>query len=219
MQQVGSKVPEGYQASKLTGKPPARAYIPDQALAGDIIAFWTEELGPKDWYAGGEELDRRCRAQFGAVWHNLNEGLLERWRSCPRACFGYILLGDQLSRNIHRGSPLAFATDMRVRAATKQAIQRGWDMKVTGSARQFYYLPLEHSEVLEDQDRAVRLIKDRLEDNAETLLHARAHRAVIRRFGRFPFRNAALGRTNTPDEDAFLADGGYGALVNALRAA
>lgn len=219
MEQVNETAPDTVTKGALTGKPPAGAGIPDQDLAAEIVTFWTEELGPKDWYAGGEELDRQCRDRFGAALDSLNAGGLNRWLSCPKASFGFILLGDQLSRNIYRGSPRAFAADARVRAATKQAIQRGWDLRVSGSARQFYYLPLEHSEVLEDQDRAVRLIKDRLENNAETLLHARAHREVIRRFGRFPFRNAALGRTNTAQETAFLADGSYGAVVNALRAA
>lgn len=212
-----ARAPAGPQ--KYTGKPPSRAHIPDEDVAADIVHFWTQELEPKDWYAGGDALDKTCRARFAGALDKLNAGELERWRACPTASFGYILLGDQLSRNIHRGSPLAFAADARVRSVVKQAIRQGWDMRVQGSARQFYYLPLEHSEVLEDQDRAVRLIKDRLEDGAETLLHARAHREIIRRFGRFPFRNAVLGRDSSPEEQAFLEQGGYGAIVNQLRAA
>lgn len=207
----------GSARPQYTGKPPARAIIPQQDVARDIVRFWTQELEPKDWYAGGDALDAQCKDRFGATLDLLNAGGLEGWRGCPDASFGYILLGDQLSRNIHRGSALAFAADAKVRAVVKQSIARGWDLRVTGAARQFFYLPLEHSEVLEDQDRAVRLIKDRLENNAETLLHARAHREVIRRFGRFPFRNVALGRDSTPQEVAFLDAGGYGALVNALR--
>jgi uncharacterized protein (DUF924 family) len=203
----------------LTGKPPAGAEIPDTELAAEIVRFWTQELQPSDWYAGGEDLDARCRERFAAVWDRLHDGLLERWRACPTAIFGYILLADQLSRNIHRGSHLAFATDRQARAAVKQAIGQGWDMRVQGPARQFFYLPLEHSESVEDQDRAVRLIKERVPDGDNLLLHARVHREIIRSFGRFPTRNAALGRASTAAEAAFVESGGYGRLLAALAPA
>ena len=104
-------------------------------------------------------------------------------------------------------------------AAAKRAVEQGWDLGAPEPERQFFYLPFEHSEALEDQDRAVELIGERLpEGGAETLLHARAHREIIRQFGRFPFRNAALGRLSSPQEAAFLAEGGYGAIVERLKA-
>jgi uncharacterized protein (DUF924 family) len=98
------------------------------------------------------------------------------------------------------------------------AVHRDWDLRIDPPARQFFYLPFGHSEMPADQDRAVRLVHLRLPGQPDTLLHARAHREVIRRFGRFPFRNAALGRIDTPEEAAWLAAGGYGAAVETLRA-
>jgi uncharacterized protein (DUF924 family) len=97
-------------------------------------------------------------------------------------------------------------------------LNHGWDLRLDGPLRQFFYLSYMHSEMLTDQDRAVRLFKARMAEG-DTLLHARAHREVIRRYGRFPYRNAALGRVSTPEEAAFLADGGYGAMVRELRGA
>jgi len=119
-----------------------------------------------------------------------------------------------------RGAAEAFASDKIARAAAKASIGRDWDLKINEPARQFFYLPLMHSENLSDQDRAVRLICTRMPETGESnLVHARAHREVIRRHGRFPFRNHALGRKSTVHEDAFLSKGGYMAIVNELRAA
>jgi len=118
-----------------------------------------------------------------------------------------------------RGCGQAFASDRSARAAAKVAITRGWDMKVDEPARQFFYMPLEHSENLCDQDRCVRLIKERMpETGAELLVHAKAHREIIRQFGRFPFRNEALRRETTEPEAKFLKDGGYATIVQAMRA-
>ena len=105
-------------------------------------------------------------------------------------------------------------------AAAKIAIKRGWDLKVDEPARQFFYLPLMHSENLCDQERCVRLMCERMPVHGpDNLLHARAHREVIRQFGRFPYRNDALGRKTTPAEQVFLDDGGYGAAYRAQQAA
>ena len=115
-----------------------------------------------------------------------------------------------------RDSPDAFYTDDVARAAAKIAIDRKWDMKIDEPARQFFYLPLMHAENLCDQDRAVRLIHTRMPDTgASSRDHACAHRAVIRDYGRFPYRNDALGRKTTPAEQAFLDAGGYGAAIRA----
>jgi uncharacterized protein (DUF924 family) len=119
-----------------------------------------------------------------------------------------------------RGDARAFATDRAGLTAAKVAINRGWDMRIDEPARQFFYLPLMHSENLCDQERCVRLICERMpEHGPDNLLHARAHREVIRRFGRFPYRNTALGRAFTAPERAFEADGGYGALVREVKEA
>jgi uncharacterized protein (DUF924 family) len=130
----------------------------------------------------------------------------------------YLIVTDQFPRNIHRGSALAFATDSQARAAAKKAVAQGWDMGAPEPERQFFYMPFEHSEDPADQDLAVSYLTERLASAPDMALHARAHAEVIRRYGRFPTRNAALARQNTADEESYLAEGGYAALVKALNA-
>lgn len=182
------------------------------AEAEDVIAFWIDEVGPDGWYATDEALDARVRERFGATLERAGRGELDAWRATPRGCLAYLILLDQFPRNMFRGDARSFATDARALAAAKQAIARGHDRRVEGPARQFFYLPLMHSETLEDQERALRLLLLAFGRN-ENLRHARAHRAVIRRFGRFPYRNAALGRRTTPAEAAWMEAGGYQAAL------
>ena len=181
----------------------------------EIVDFWTRELAPEDWYRQDDALDARIREGFYDSWTRAR-GLRDRWPATAQGALALLILTDQMPRNMFRGEARAFATDGLARGVTKSAIARGLDVQVEGPARQFFYLPLEHSEAMPDQEQAVRLIATRME-SAETLLHARAHRDIIRRFGRFPFRNEVLGRTSSPAERAFLDDGGYGATVRALR--
>ena len=131
----------------------------------------------------------------------------------------YLIVTDQFPRNMFRGTGRAFATDGAARAAAKAAIAKGWDRRIDPPARQFFYLPLMHSECLVDQDRCVRLMMERMPDSEDNLLHAKAHRDVIRRFGRFPYRNEALARHDTGPEAAYLAEEGYGGTVRTLQAA
>ena len=146
------------------------------------------------------------------------EGACGLWLTYPVGTLAYIILTDQFPRNMFRDTAQTFASDRHARAACKVAITRDWDQRISEPARQFFYLPLMHSENLVDQDRAVRLISARMErDSTDNLLHAQAHRDVIRQFGRFPFRNAALGRVSTEAEAAWLASGAYGAAFRALR--
>ena len=112
----------------------------------------------------------------------------------------YLILTDQMSRNMFRGTAKAYHSDHLARAAAYAGIAQGWDLRWETPAREFFYMPFEHSECLADQERAVRLMLMRLPDEPENLLHARAHREIIRRFGRFPFRNAHLGRMTTVAE-------------------
>ena len=185
----------------------------------DVLEYWIEELGPKGWYAGGEAIDAACRDRFAELWQAAAEGGLDHWVEGTVGTLAFLILTDQMSRNIHRGTAQAFACDPLALAAAKRAVEQGWDLGAPEPERQFFYLPFEHSEMPEDQDRAVALIAERLpEGGAETLLHARAHREIIRQFGRFPFRSAALGRVSSPHEAAFLAEGGYGAIVERLKA-
>ncbi len=185
----------------------------------EVLDFWLGEVGAGGWYAGGERLDALCRERFGELWQAALDGGLEHWVEGTVGTLAYLVLTDQIARNLHRGTALAFATDPQARAAARRAVEAGWDLGAPEPERQFFYLPFEHSEDPADQDRAVALIAERMpQTGAETLLHAEAHREIIRRFGRFPFRNKALGRTDTPEETAFLASGGYGTEVNRLKA-
>lgn len=184
----------------------------------DVLDFWLGEVGPDGWYAGDAALDARCYDAFLDLWQAAREGGLDHWIEGTVATLAYLILTDQLPRNMHRGSADSFATDPLALAAAHRALDEGWDLGAPEPERQFFYMPFEHSETLEDQDLSVRLMEERMPSDPEMALHARAHRDIIARFGRFPTRNAALGRETTPDEAAFLADGGYGALVNALRA-
>lgn len=184
----------------------------------EVLAFWLDEIGPKGWYAGGDALDLRIRDEFATLYDRATAGALSLWLTYPNGTLAYIILTDQFSRNMFRGMSKAFATDAIAKAAAKAAISRGWDMRVDEPARQFFYMPLVHSEVLADQDRAVRLFKTRMPETGEVnLRHAKAHREVIRRYGRFPTRNEALGRNNSEEEQSFLDDGGYASVLNEIE--
>ncbi|MGY6632941.1 MAG: DUF924 family protein [Alkalilacustris sp.] len=192
----------------------------DCASARDILDFWTA-LGPEGWYAVNPDTDAAIRDRWAGLWARAREGGLEHWLASPRGALAYILLTDQFPRNMFRNDdPRAFATDGHALAAAIKMIWRRWDMRLPEPVRQFFYLPLMHSESQSDQDRCVRLMITRMpETGASNLLHARAHREVIRRFGRFPHRNAALSRLTTRAEAAYLDDGGYGAVVREMQAA
>ncbi len=184
----------------------------------EILDYWLGEVGPKGWYAGGDALDADIRDRYLDLWQAAHDDGLEHWVDGAVGTLAYLIICDQFSRNMHRGTALAFATDARARAAARCALDEGWDMDAPEPERQFFYMPFEHSEDPKDQDLAVELLTERLSSNPEMALHARAHRRIITEFGRFPFRNAALGRETTPSEAAFLAEGGYGVVVNALKA-
>ena len=184
----------------------------------EVLDFWLGEVGPEGWYAGGEALDAECRLRFGDLWQAAHEGGLEHWVEGAAGTLAYLVICDQLARNIHRGRAEAFATDARARAAARKAVAAGWDLEAPEPERQFFYMPFEHSEDAADQALAVQLLTERLASDPEMALHARAHQAIIARFGRFPFRNAALGRETTPEEAEFLANGGYAAEVARQRA-
>lgn len=185
----------------------------------DILKFWLDEVGPSGWYTQSKELDEEILARFEQTLMGAAEGRYSLWLTYPSGALAYIILTDQFSRNMYRGTAHAFATDRIGLAAAKSAIDKGWDLRIDEPARQFFYLPLMHSENLCDQDRCVRLLHERMpEHGASNLLHARAHRAVIRAFGRFPTRNDALGRMMTKPELAYVTNGGYGQTLRELDA-
>ncbi|MEL7214017.1 MAG: DUF924 family protein [Pseudomonadota bacterium] len=185
----------------------------------DVLNYWLDEIGPDGWYKSDPALDADIRERFEETWSGAMEGRCALWLTYPSGALAYIILTDQFSRNMFRDTAQACASDYVALAAAKAAIDKGWDMRIDEPARQFFYMPLMHSENLCDQDRCVRLMVTRMPETGESnLLHAKAHREVIRQFGRFPFRNKALDRRATEPEAAFIADGGYGATVEALRA-
>jgi uncharacterized protein (DUF924 family) len=180
----------------------------------EVLGFWLDEVGPDNWFKSSEDLDQTVRDRFEAAWENAREGACSLWLTYPNGTLAYVTLTDQFPRNMFRGEARAFATDTAALAAAKVAINRGWDLRIDEPARQLFYLPLMHSENLSDQDRCVRLICERMpEHGTSNMHHARAHREVIRRFGRFPHRNPALDRNSTEPERAFEAEGGYGAVL------
>ncbi len=186
----------------------------------EVLEFWLDEVGAKNWYTSSEELDQTVRDRFASAWDNARAGACSLWLTYPNGTLAYVILTDQFPRNMFRGEARAFATDAAALAAAKVAISRGWDLRIDEPARQLFYLPLMHSENLSDQDRCVRLICERMPDHgAGNMHHARAHREVIRRFGRFPYRNAALSRSSTEQERAFESEGGYGAVLREVMEA
>lgn len=187
-------------------------------IQNKIISYWVDQVGPEGWYAGGADLDKDIRKRYEQHWNVAFNGGFQEWTITPQGTLAYLILTDQFPRNMFRDGPRAFAADPLARAAAKKAIHEDQDLKIDEPARQFFYLPLMHSECITDQDRCVRLIQMRMPDTgASNLLHAQAHREVIRRFGRFPFRNDALARSTTSEEQSFLENGGYGAIVKGLQ--
>jgi uncharacterized protein (DUF924 family) len=184
----------------------------------EVLDFWLGEIGPDGWYKGGEEIDLRCMLALGEEAEAAALGHLEHWVAGPGPCLAYLILTDQMPRNIQRGKPASFASDPLARRAARAALEAGWDLEVPEPERQFFYLPFEHSEDAADQELSVRLFTERLPSSPENILHARAHQAVIVKFGRFPTRNAVLGRASTQAEQDWLDAGGYMAEVKALTA-
>ena len=183
----------------------------------DVTGFW-RIAGPGKWFRKDSRFDDSIRLKFEPVHFRAARGEYDAWRGSAEGCLALLILLDQFPRNLWRGSAHAFATDPLARAIARHAIQNDFDQEVEPALRPFFYLPFEHSEDMADQDLSVALMEERLPESPDTLLHARAHREVIRRFGRFPTRNAALGRENTPDEAEYLAADGYGAVVEAMKA-
>jgi len=186
--------------------------------ADDVLSFWLDKKTPTDWYKADDALDQEIRDRFGETWQAAMEGKFGLWLTFPSGALAYIILTDQFSRNMFRGSGKAFASDKAALAAAKVAIDRQWDMRIDEPARQFFYMPLMHSESLCDQERCIRMLKERMPKSGDSnLLHAKAHRDVIRKFGRFPYRNDALARRYTQVEQDYVQSGGYGTTVRELQ--
>lgn len=180
--------------------------------AAAILEFWfgTEPCArdPGVWFAADAAFDDACRAGFLADYERAAAGALDQWRGHAQDTLALILLLDQFPRNMFRGTSRAFATDAKALSVARQAVARGFDAVLPPRRRAFVYLPFEHSEDLADQDESVRLFRQLGEADSSPsgyVKYAEQHREVIRRFGRFPSRNAILGRASTEEESRFLA--------------
>ena len=175
----------------------------------EILEFWLEEVDPKFWYQSNTDLDAEITERFYDSWLAACDGGLNHWIEGALGSLAFILLTDQFPRNMFRSDPRAFRSDALALFAAQKATEQLWDLDVPAPERQFFYLPYEHSEDLALQDHCIELISTRLPDEVELLLHAKAHRLIINDFGRFPYRNSALGRDSTSLEEVFLQKGGY----------
>ena len=174
--------------------------------ADDVLAFW-RAAGPKKWFTKSAAFDAEIAARFLPTYEAAADGKLLGWEASADGALALLIVLDQFPRNMFRGSARAFAADTIAREIADRAIARGFDQKVKSEERSFFYLPFEHSEKLADQERCVALA--RATGDADTLKWAELHADIIRRFGRFPHRNAVLGRATTAAEQEFLDSGGF----------
>jgi uncharacterized protein (DUF924 family) len=179
---------------------------PPRPEPADVTDFW-RAAGPRKWYRKDADFDRQIAARFMAAHEAAAAGHLSAWEATPDGALALLLLLDQFPRNMFRGSARAFATDPLARAVADRAIARGFDVGAPSAERAFFYLPFEHSENLADQERSLALSRRAGDGKADK--YAEIHADIIRRFGRFPHRNAVLGRATTPQEQAFLDAGGF----------
>lgn len=170
---------------------------------GDVLQFWFD-LEPSQWWNGGTELDHRIRQEFLKLWSEERQLPANSFLTDPTTALAAVILFDQFPRNMFRGHADAYSTDPLALAIAKEAVSRGLDEDLAPAQRKFLYMPFQHSENLDDQDRGVLLFTKIADD--EQLGYARHHRDIIERFGRFPHRNSILGRPDRPDEIAAGAD-------------
>jgi len=174
----------------------------------DILEFWFSDRARQLWFEKDAVFDADIRARFGPMVHQAQMGGFDDWRSSADGALALLLLLDQFARNIFRGQAKAFLGDPRARAIAAEAVARGFDQRYPFPDRVFFYLPFEHCETLANQDRYIALMEGCLREfgevAAEFLEYAHRHRTIIKRFGRFPHRNEALGRETTEEEVEFL---------------
>jgi uncharacterized protein (DUF924 family) len=177
---------------------------PASTLSGsdDVLAFWFAD--PARWWKKDPSFDDEIRARFSGLHHVIQRGGREDWLDTAHPSLAYVVVLDQFSRNMFRGSARMYEGDARALAAARHALDRGFDRGLTPDERMFLTMPLMHSEEMADQDRCVELFASL----PEWLRFAEEHRATVARFGRFPHRNALLGRVSTEEETEFLREGG-----------
>ena len=174
--------------------------------AGEVVGFW-QDAGPEKWFTRSDAFDAQCRERFLDAHFHAARRERDGWMATAEGALALVLLLDQIPRNVFRGSAHAYATDPLARHFAARAIDAGFDTAVAPSLRVFFYLPLEHSEDLADQRRSLALHRGLPGDDAARW--ALEHLQIIERFGRFPHRNAALGRETTAQEQSFLDAGGF----------
>jgi uncharacterized protein (DUF924 family) len=170
-----------------------------------VLAFW-REAGPSRWFRKDAAFDAEFRTRFLQAHEAATRGELDSWAADAQGALALLILLDQFPRNAFRGTARMYASDAKARAIARSAIAIRFDLSVEPDLRNFFYLPLMHSEDLADQQQAVALARA---IGGEALRFALMHRDIIERFGRFPHRNEMLGRASTPEEQKFLADGGF----------
>jgi len=187
------------------------------ARAAEVLEFW---FGPEaergksraEWFRKDETFDANIRTRFMSLFEAAEAGQIDRWRDDPQACLALLILLDQFPRNLFRGQARAFGCDTRARIIARHALALKFDQGYLPTQRMFVYLPLEHSESLADQEDCLALMKTLsvYPETKDMHIWAEKHRVIIERFGRFPHRNAALGRESTPEEIEFLKQPGSG---------
>lgn len=192
----------------------------NQAMVDDVLAFWFGAPDAADygqaraaWFRKDDAFDAQIRARFLAEVEAAIAGQRGDWAACPQGALALFILLDQFPRNLFRNTARAFAGDAAALALAGHVVEQGWDCELLPVQRVFVYLPFEHSESLTDQDRSIALFAALAAEHTETaanLDYAHRHRDVIVRFGRFPHRNAALGRASTAAETDYLAQPGSG---------
>jgi uncharacterized protein (DUF924 family) len=187
------------------------------ARAQALLDFWFGAPGSPHhdqpceiWFKADPAFDEDLRARFAADQRAAAAGAYDDWQSSADGCLALVLLLDQLPRNLYRGTPVAFASDEKARTVARHALAQGFDRGLPDVRRCFLYLPFEHSEDLADQETSMSLFAALPSNvtNDESLAYAKWHYEIIARFGRFPHRNAVLGRKSTPEEEAFLKEPG-----------
>jgi uncharacterized protein (DUF924 family) len=173
---------------------------------GPILKYWFETLKPRDWFRRDEMIDNKITARFAHIYEQLKSGVPGSWLASPEGYLAAILVLDQFPRNMFRDNRHAFLTDPAALALARDAIAKGYDMKLPPEQRAFLYMPFQHAEDLDDQARSIELFTKL--GNPLNLDFALRHQAIIERFGRFPHRNELLGRKSTPEELAFLQEPG-----------
>ena len=171
-----------------------------------ILAFW-REAGPDRWYKRDVAFDADIRERYRELWRKAAAGELSSWEASDDGTLALVIMLDQFPRNMFRDDALTYSSDALARETARRALARGVDARVDPELREFLYLPFMHSEHLGDQLHCIALFQ-RVGD-AEQLKYAEDHADIIRRFGRFPHRNPVLGRATTPEEQAFLDQGGF----------